>query len=76
MLRRTARRDRVLALFGAGVLLFNPPIINLFSGYVFGVPALYLYFFGVWALVIGAVALICERGGGQAAESGRDVPPR
>jgi len=76
MLRRTARQDRVLALFGAGVLLLNPPIVNLFYGYVFGVPTLYLYFFGVWALMIGAVALICERGGGQAAESGRDAPPR
>ena len=59
MLRKTARRDRVLALFGAGVLLLNPPIVNLFSGYVFGVPALYLYFFGVWAMVIGAIALAC-----------------
>ena len=76
MLRRTARQDRVLALFGAGVLLLNPPIVNLFYGYVFGVPTLYLYFFGVWALMIGAVALICERGAGQAADGGRDTPPQ
>jgi uncharacterized protein (DUF58 family) len=68
MLRRRARRDRMLGLFAAGVVLFNPPILNLVGGTLFGWPALYLYLFLVWALLIAAVALISERGGSQADE--------
>lgn len=68
MLRRRARRDRMLGLFAAGALLFNPPILNLVGGTIFGWPALYLYLFLLWALLIAAVALISERGGGQADE--------
>lgn len=75
MLRRTAKRDRALALFAAGVLLFNPPIINLFSGTVFGLPTLYLYFFVGWALIIAALALIVESGG-PPADPDHDAPPR
>ena len=36
MLRRTARRDRFIGLFVIGAILFNPPILNLFGGTVFG----------------------------------------
>jgi hypothetical protein len=75
VLRRTARRDRALALFAAGVLLFNPPIIGLFSGTVLGLPTLYLYFFVVWALIIVAIALIVESGD-QPSDPDRDPPPR
>ena len=31
MLRRTARRDRLIGLFILGAVLFNPPILNLFG---------------------------------------------
>ena len=62
MLRRTVRRDRMVGLFAAGVLLLNPPILNLVGGAVFGWPALYLYLFGVWAALIVAAAFILEGG--------------
>jgi hypothetical protein len=58
----------MLGLFAAGALLFNPPILNLVGGTIFGWPALYLYLFLLWALLIAAVALISERSGGQADE--------
>jgi hypothetical protein len=67
MLRRTAKRDRLVGLFIAAVVLFNPPILNLVSGTLFGWPALYLYLFGVWAVLILVTALIVERSGGSAA---------
>jgi hypothetical protein len=70
MLRRTAKRDRLVGLFIAAVVLFNPPILNLVGGTLFGWPALYLYQFGVWAELIAITALIVERGGGTPA--GRD----
>jgi hypothetical protein len=62
MLRRTVRRDRMVSLFAVGVLLFNPPILNLVGGTVFGWPALYLYLFGTWAGLIAAAAFILEGG--------------
>jgi len=55
------RRDRLVGLFVAGVVAFNPPLLNLFHGTVFGWPALYLYIFGVWALLIAALALVLEQ---------------
>ena len=61
MLRRTARRDRAVGLFIAGVLLFNPPILNLFGGSMFGWPTVYLYLFAVWALLIFGIAFLVER---------------
>lgn len=61
MLRRTARRDRLIGLFILALLLFNPPLLNLFGGNFFGWPALYIYLFGAWALIIAGVALVAER---------------
>jgi hypothetical protein len=60
MLRRTVRRDRMVGLFVAGLLLFNPPIVNLVGGTLFGWPALYLYLFGIWIALIAAAAFILE----------------
>jgi hypothetical protein len=70
MLRRTAKRDRLVGLFIAAVVLFNPPVLNLVGGTLFGWPALYLYLFGVWGGLIAVTALIVERGG--AGSAGRD----
>ena len=56
MLRRTARRDRLAGLFAAGVVLLNPPILNLFGGTIAGWPILYLYLFLIWALLIVGMA--------------------
>jgi len=62
------RRDRLIGLFVAGALLLNPPIIDLFSGgTVFGWPALYVYLFGAWGLLIAGLALVLE--------GHRDTPP-
>jgi hypothetical protein len=62
----------MLGLFAAGVVLLNPPILDLVGGTLFGWPALYLYLFIVWALLIAGVALISERGGGTADDRDRD----
>ena len=56
------RRDRLVGLFAMGVVAFNPPLLDLFHGTVFGWPVLYVYIFGVWALLIAALALVLERG--------------
>ena len=72
MLRGTARRDRMIGLFAAALVVFNPPILNLVNGTIFGWPALYLYLFGVWALLIVAIALIGGRGGDHRGDRGRD----
>ncbi|MGB3899239.1 MAG: hypothetical protein WA973_11855 [Mesorhizobium sp.] len=71
MLRRTAKRDRLVGLFIAGAVLLNPPILNLVGGTLFGWPALYLYLFSVWAALIAATALIVERGSSGSAGRGR-----
>jgi uncharacterized protein (DUF58 family) len=63
MLRGTARRDRMIGLFAIGLFVLNPPILNLVNGTIFGWPALYLYLFLVWALLIVAIAVISERRG-------------
>lgn len=74
MLRRTARRDRLIGLFILGVVLFNPPILNLVGGTVFGWPALFLYLYVVWGLLIVAIAVVMARGAGGADEPGRPRP--
>ena len=74
MLRRTARRDRLIGLFVLGVVLFNPPILNLFGGTIFGWPALYVYLFAAWALLIAGIAFVNERGSGSPDD--RKAPPR
>jgi len=60
-LGRTASLSLALFLFAA--LLMFPPLLKLFEGdgVLFGIPTLYLFLFGVWIIVIGAVYLIAER---------------
>jgi hypothetical protein len=60
MQQSSKRRDRLIGLFAAGAVLLNPPVLDLFSGTVFGWPALYLYVFGAWALLIAGLALVLE----------------
>lgn len=57
------KRQQLVGLFLLGCLLFNYPLITLFNSpvLVLGVPLLYAYLFGAWALVIALVALIVER---------------
>ena len=74
MLRRAARRDRLIGLFILALILFNPPILNLFGGTVFGWPALYIYLFVAWALIIAAVAVVVERNAPPTDERGNRLP--
>jgi hypothetical protein len=56
--------QRLLALFGAGLLLFNFPLLKLWlsEATVFGWPLLPVAMFSVWALLIGMLAWLMERG--------------
>ncbi len=63
MFRPTTKGQRLVAVFLLGALLFNYPLLSLFNrtAYLAGVPVLYLYIFGAWALLIGLAALVVER---------------
>ncbi len=54
--------QRLLALFGAGALLFNFPLLKLWltDGTVFGWPLLPVALFGAWVLLIGVLAWLME----------------
>lgn len=56
-------RSRSVALFAAAALLFNFPLLALWSHpvQVFGLPLFPLALFVLWALVIAAVAWLSER---------------
>ncbi len=56
--------SRLASTFLLGCLLFNFPLIALFNvqGAVLGIPVLYAYLFAAWALVIGLVAVLLEKG--------------
>ncbi len=61
--------ERSLALFVLGLLVFNPPLLSIFSGdaVVAGIPVLYLYFFAAWFGLIGLMAVtvrFARRSGG------------
>lgn len=60
---RQPRRDGMVALFLLGLVLFNPPLLRMFGveGTVFGVPLLYSYSVGTWAMVILLAAVTMER---------------
>jgi hypothetical protein len=56
------RRDQLIGLFALGLILFNPPLLNLFSGGTFlGWPLLYAYLFIAWAIVIAIVGIVVTR---------------
>jgi hypothetical protein len=50
--------DRMAALFGLGALAFSPPLLAIFAKpeMVNGIPLLYLYLFGIWAVLIVLLA--------------------
>ncbi|MGQ5490320.1 hypothetical protein ACUH78_15850 [Thauera sp. ZXT1-4] len=64
MMRKGLAGQRLMAVFIAGLLLLNYPILSLFDRplSVFGLPLLHLYLFGVWLGLIVAAAWIVERG--------------
>ena len=55
--------QRLVAIFAMGAILLNYPLLALFSraAEAFGIPLLYAYIFGAWALLIALVALAVER---------------
>ncbi len=60
MRRSTLVRQRLLAVFIAGVFFIISPMIFLFDrpGLLFGMPPLYVYFFSIWGLLIAAMAWV------------------
>jgi hypothetical protein len=57
--------ERLIALALLGFLLFNYPLLSLFSTErtVVGVPVLYAYLFASWGLLIGLTALVLRKSG-------------
>lgn len=63
MKRASPVRQRFAALALLGVPLLTYPLLSLPSGTLGGVPAGYLYLFGVWAGLIGLAAWVAEQRG-------------
>jgi hypothetical protein len=63
MTKPNVKGQRLAALFLLGNLLFNYPFLALFNRpeSVLGIPLLYLYVFGAWALLIALLALTVQR---------------
>ena len=63
MIKPNVKGQRLVALFLFGNLLFNYPLLALFNqhGTVFGIPLLYVYVFGAWALLIALLAYVVEK---------------
>ena len=61
-MRDEDRGKRLIALFLLGVVLVNFPLLAVVDAgdRLFGLPALFAYLFGAWALLIGCLALIVE----------------
>jgi hypothetical protein len=57
------KSERLVALALLGLLLFDYPLLSLFSteGRVLGIPVLYAYLFIAWTTVIALIALIVRR---------------
>lgn len=71
--------ERLAALFGAGVLALNYPLLALFSKdlRVLSVPLLYVYLLLAWAALIIAVALLMRpRRGGKNRAGAPPAPDR
>lgn len=63
MIGPTLKGQRLVALFLLGCLLFNFPLLALFtgSGHIWGIPLIYFYVFAAWLIIIALMALIIER---------------
>jgi hypothetical protein len=60
MNKPNVKGERLVALFLLGIVLFNYPMLALFNrpDMVFGIPVLYAYVFGAWALFIVMLARV------------------
>ncbi|MBS1145197.1 MAG: hypothetical protein H6R14_2603 [Proteobacteria bacterium] len=61
--RANPTRQRLAALGLLGVPLLTYPLLSLPGGEVAGIPATYLYLFGIWAGLIALAAWVAERRG-------------
>jgi hypothetical protein len=54
MTPESKKNKRLVALFLLGFVLLNYPILSLLNLhiFVFGLPLLYIYIFGIWGLLI------------------------
>jgi hypothetical protein len=77
MSRPGLTHERLVALFLLGVLLFTPPLLGIFNSpaRVFGIPALYLYLFAAWTLLIVLVALVIESSDAEGDSTRSPQPP-
>jgi len=62
MKRASPTRQRLAALGLLGVPLLTFPLLSLPSGMLAGIPASYLYLFGVWVGLIALAAWAAEKG--------------
>ena len=56
-------RELAVVLPLGGVVLFMPPYLHIFSrtDFLFGIPVMHLYIFGVWLLGILLTGLLARR---------------
>ena len=57
-----SKGHRLVALCMLGTLMFNYPLLALFNvpRAIFGVPVLYAYIFGAWAVLVALMAFVAE----------------
>lgn len=62
MIKATLTGQRLVALFLFGCVAVNYPVLAIFDvqASLAGIPALYLYVFGIWAALIALMAWIIE----------------
>lgn len=60
--RSNLKGQQLVALFLAGCIFFNYPILSLFSvdGLIGGIPLLYVYIFTAWIALIALIAIVIE----------------
>ena len=76
MSRPGLTRERLLALFLLGMLLFMSPFLGIFNtpDRILGLPSLYLYLFASWTLLIVLVAVVIERSDDEDPTTTVDIP--
>ena len=64
-MRNQERGKRLIAVFLLGVVLLNFPLLAAaeVGETLFGLPPIFVYLFGVWAVLIALLASIAERKG-------------
>ena len=63
MIKAILTGQRLVALFVFGWVMLNYPLLSVFNvnRAWLGIPVLYLYVFGAWAVLVALMAWIAER---------------